>query len=169
MVTGTFALCRTKFDVLPKNNSFGNPIPLDPMMIWSILFLGLLANVVRSMPELCPPITTPSNLILFFSTFFCATCIIPCTSFVHFFSGSMGARTAENALKPVSLWTPMIVASEDCFANEIAASTPRRECFEPSRQTMILLSLIKKEKICFLFISRGNSWFWKEVSYTIKY
>jgi len=33
MVTGAFALCKTKFDVLPKNNSFGNPIPLDPMII----------------------------------------------------------------------------------------------------------------------------------------
>ena len=33
IVTGAFALCKTKFDVLPKNNSFGNPIPLDPITI----------------------------------------------------------------------------------------------------------------------------------------
>ena len=33
IVTGAFALCKIKFDVLPKNNSFGNPIPLAPSTI----------------------------------------------------------------------------------------------------------------------------------------
>jgi len=33
IVTGAFALCKIKFDVLPKNNSFGNPIPLAPTTI----------------------------------------------------------------------------------------------------------------------------------------
>jgi hypothetical protein len=39
----------------------------------------------------------------------------------------------------------MIMAS-DCFANKIAASNPRREFFEPSKQTIILLVLIKNRR-----------------------